>query len=147
MIYAEPGSSKEKREELITSNLTINALDRYMSRGEKKYLSWLIILLIAYFKHLFKESFYEEHIKNTKPLRLHCPEDDKTFIETFKETYLYVTHFIKIHNYSVLSIDFLMRPAIRRLELFATIIKLGLTLFFQQFTKTSPCRRTTWLSS
>jgi hypothetical protein len=112
-ILEWPGLNKGERGELITSNITIDALDRYMFQGEKKRLSRPIVPLTAYFEHLFKKGFYEAHIKNAKPSKLRCPEDDKTFAETFKGAHLYVTHFIKIHDCSVLSLDFLMRLAVR----------------------------------
>lgn len=110
-ILKWPGMSKGDRGELIVANITIDTLDRLAFKGGN--LVSFVIKTTSYFEALFADNLYTSRIQNAKPSTLRDDSDDKTFGETFKDSYVYVTHFIKVYNYSVLTDSFIMALAAR----------------------------------
>jgi len=103
--------SKGEQGELITCNISIDTLDSLMF--EDKTLRSLVVDATSYFEALFASDIYEKKIKNSFPSKLRELGQNKTFAETFKDSRIYVTHFIKVYDYKVLSTEFLMKCAAR----------------------------------
>ena len=110
-ILKWPGMSKGDRGELIVTNITIDTLDGLAFKNRK--LSSFVIKMTEYFEALFAQNLYKNKIQNAKPSTLRDGSDDKTFGETFNDSYVYVTHFIKVYDYSVLKDAFIMALAAR----------------------------------
>jgi hypothetical protein len=88
-----PGMSKGDRGELIASNIIIDTLDSVMFQGG---ILSPIVEATSFFKALFANDIYERCIMNSKPSKLRHASHDKTFAETYKDSRIYVTHFIKV---------------------------------------------------
>ncbi|KAF8512030.1 hypothetical protein BU17DRAFT_69392 [Hysterangium stoloniferum] len=112
-ILEWPGMSKGDRGEVITCNITIDTLDRLMFQTKRLESESLIVPVTSYFEALFAQGIYNERIKDRVPSMLNTMSHNKSFAETFKDSRIYVTHFIKIYDSRVLSIEFLGRLAAR----------------------------------
>ncbi|KAF8523256.1 hypothetical protein BU17DRAFT_85925 [Hysterangium stoloniferum] len=112
-ILEWPGMSKGDRGEVITCNITIDTLDRLMFQTKQLESESLIVPVTSYFEALFAQGIYNERIKDRVPSMLNTMSHNKSFAETFKDSRIYVTHFIKIYDSNVLSIEFLLRLAAR----------------------------------
>jgi hypothetical protein len=110
-ILKWPGMSKGDRGELIVANITIDTLDSLAFKDGS--VSSSVVMTTSYFEALFAQNLHKEHIQNARPSRLRDDSENKTFGETFKESYIYVTHFIKVYDYSVLTDGFIMALAAR----------------------------------
>ncbi|KAF8523327.1 hypothetical protein BU17DRAFT_63897 [Hysterangium stoloniferum] len=82
-------------------------------RGEQLQSESLIVPVNSYFEALFAQGIYNEHIKDSLPTMLYDASHDKFFSETFGDSRIYVTHFIKVYDSRMLSIEFLLRLAAR----------------------------------
>jgi hypothetical protein len=103
------GMSKGDRGELIVCNITIDTLDSLMFKYRQ--LQSLIVSATSYFEALFGSNCYNETIRNSFPSTLAHEDHNKTFAETFKDARLYITHFIKVHDY--VSAEFLQKCIVR----------------------------------
>ncbi|KAF8514093.1 hypothetical protein BU17DRAFT_94784 [Hysterangium stoloniferum] len=112
-ILEWPGMSKGDRGEVITCNITIDTLDRLMFQTKRLESESLIVPVTSYFEALFAQGIYNGRIKDRVPSMLNTMSHNKSFAETFKDSRIYVTHFIKIYDSRVLSIEFLWRLAAR----------------------------------
>jgi len=110
-ILEWPGMSKGDRGELITSNITIDTLDRFMFRDHTIGSKSLIVPVTSYFKALFTQGIYDKKIWDSFPSMLGSDSHDKSFVEMFKDSHIYITHFIKVYDFKVLSVQFLSRLA------------------------------------
>jgi hypothetical protein len=110
-ILQWPGMSKGDRGELITQNITIDTLDSVMF--ENHQLKSLSVEVTAYFQALFASDIYTTTIESMLPSRLGSEDRNRTFAETFANSRIYVTHFIKVYDYNVLSTEFLAKCAAR----------------------------------
>jgi len=108
-ILQWPGMSKGEQGELVTCDISIDTLDSLMF--EDKALRSLVVDATSYFEALFASDIYEKKIKDSFPSKLRELGQNKTFAETFKDSRIYVTHFIKVYDYKVLSAEFLMKCA------------------------------------
>ena len=106
-----PGMSKGDRGELIVANITIDTLDGLAFKDGN--LSSFVIKTTSHFEALFAQNIYKDKIQNAMPSTLHDDSDDKTFGETFKDSYVYITHFIKVYDYLVLTDGLIMALAAR----------------------------------
>lgn len=110
-ILVSPGMSKGDRGELIVSNITIDTLDGLAFRNPKK--PSFVVKTTSYFEALFAQNIYNDVIRDAQPSRLRSDSELKTFAQTFEDSYIYVTHFIKVYDYSVLTDSFIMVFAVR----------------------------------
>ena len=101
-ILEWPRMSKGERGELIVCNIAIDTLDSLMVQGGQ--LRSFIIKVTSFFKTLFAPGIYKKVIHNALPSLRHNGHN-KTFAQTFKDARMYVTHFIKVFDYKVLSIE------------------------------------------
>ena len=108
-ILQWPGMSKGEQGELVTCDISIDTLDSLMF--EDKALRSLVVDATSYFEALFASDIYEKKIEDSFPSKLRELGQNKTFAETFKDSRIYVTHFIKVYDYKVLSAEFLMKCA------------------------------------
>jgi hypothetical protein len=106
-----PGLNNGSRGEFIVANITIDTLDSLSFQKGK--LKSFVIEATSYFEALFAEGLYTNNIQDALPSRLRNADGDKTFGATFMDTYIYVTHFIKIYDHSVLNDSFVMALAVR----------------------------------
>jgi hypothetical protein len=102
-ILEWPGMSKGDRGELIVCNITIDTLDKLMFRSSPA--PSLVVKVTSYFEQLFAAGVYDTTIRDMMPSELHPEREAKTFAETFKDARLYVTHFIKVYDSSIISVD------------------------------------------
>jgi hypothetical protein len=93
------------------ANIIIDTLDSLSFREGK--LQTFVVKATSYFEALFAQGLYKDRIQNARPLRLRDDGNIKTFGETFKDAHIYVTHFIKVYDYSVLNNGFIMALATR----------------------------------
>lgn len=110
-ILGWPGMSKGDRGELIVAHITIDTID-HLSFNNRKLKSF-IVKATSYFEALFAQELYQDHIKKAMPSKLRDDNEDKSFAETFKDSLIYLTHFIKVYDYSVLTDGFIMACAAR----------------------------------
>ncbi|KAF8328923.1 uncharacterized protein EI90DRAFT_3155623 [Cantharellus anzutake] len=87
-ILEWPGMSKGDRGELITCNIIIDTA-------------------------LFTHDIYRKSIKDSLPSRLLTGSCNDSFAETFKSSRIYITHFIKVYDFKVLSVQYLFKLAAR----------------------------------
>jgi hypothetical protein len=75
----------------------------------------LIVKATSFFEALFAPSIYKEKTQNAMPSTLRNNSDNRSFVKTFKNSRLYIdiTHFIKVYDYKALSIEYVMRLAVR----------------------------------
>jgi len=139
-ILKWPGMSKGDRGELIVANITIDTLDGLAFKDGN--LSSFVIKTTAYFEALFVQNLYKDKIQNAKPSTLRDDSDDKTFGETFKDSYVYVTHFIKVYDYSVLTDGFIMALAARGVAILCADNQAGVDMILPVVYKDRVLRRT-----
>ncbi|KAF8326793.1 uncharacterized protein EI90DRAFT_3069045 [Cantharellus anzutake] len=101
-ILQWPGMSKGDRGELITCNIIIDTLDDLMG-----------VMVTSLFEALFTHDIYHKSIKDSLPSRLLRDSCNNSFAETFKSSRIYVTHFIKVYDSKVLSVQYLFKFAAR----------------------------------
>jgi hypothetical protein len=110
-ILEWPGMSKGERGELIVSLIVINTLDSLMFHNHE--LRSPVVSITSFFKALFASGIYEEQIRDATPSRLHQACDDTAFQKAFADANFYITHFFKVLDSEVLSLEFLMYCAVR----------------------------------
>jgi hypothetical protein len=110
-ILQWPGMSKGDRGELITCNISIDTLDSVMFVNRQ--LKSLSVEVTSYFQALFASDIYTKKIQSMLPSRLADKGREHTFAATFANSCIYVTHFIKVYDYNVLSVEFLAKCAAR----------------------------------
>jgi hypothetical protein len=110
-ILQWPGMSKGDRGELITCNISIDTLDSLMF--ENRQLKSLSVEVTSYFQALFASDIYTKKIQSMLPSKLADDSQKHTFAATFANSRIYVTHFIKVYDYNVLSVEFLAKCAAR----------------------------------
>jgi hypothetical protein len=110
-ILQWPGMSKGDRGELITCNISIDTLDSLMF--ENRQLKSLSVEVTSYFQALFASDIYTKTIQSMLPSKLADDSQKHTFAATFANSRIYVTHFIKVYDYNVLSVEFLAKCAAR----------------------------------
>ncbi len=110
-ILQWPGMSKGDRGELITCNISIDTLDSVMF--EDRQLKSLSVEVTEYFQALFASNIYTKKIQSMLPSKLADEGRNHTFAATFANSRIYVTHFIKVYDYKVLSVEFLAKCAAR----------------------------------
>jgi len=78
------------------------------------------------------------------PSKLRNDSEHKTFGETFKNSYIYVTHFIKVYNYSesVLTDGFIMALAARGAAIICADNQPGVDIILPMVYKDKILRRT-----
>ncbi|KAF8325609.1 uncharacterized protein EI90DRAFT_3072219 [Cantharellus anzutake] len=101
-ILQWPGISKGDRGELITCNIIIDTLDDLMG-----------VMVTSLFQALFARDIYDTSIKDSLPSMLLNGSRNRSFAETFKSSRIYVTHFIKVYDFEVLSVNYLFKLAAR----------------------------------
>jgi hypothetical protein len=110
-ILQWPGMSKGDRGELITCNISIDTLDSVMfENGQLKSLS---VEVTSYFQALFASDIYTKKIQSMLPSKSADEGRECTFATTFANSRIYVTHFIKVYDYNVLSVEFLAKCVAR----------------------------------
>ena len=110
-ILKWPGMSKGDQGELITCNISIDTLDSLMF--EDHQLKSLSVEVTSYFEALFASDIYTKKIQSMYPSKLADESRNQTFASTFANSRIYVTHFIKVYDYKVLSVEFLAKCAVR----------------------------------
>jgi hypothetical protein len=139
-ILKWPGMSKGDRGELIVANITIDTLDGLAFKDGN--IPSFVIKTTSYFEALFSQNLYKKNIQNAKPSKLRDESDDKTFGETFKDSYLYVTHFIKVYDYSVLTDGFIMALAARGVAILCADNQAGVDMILLVVYKDKDLKRT-----
>lgn len=139
-ILKWPGMSKGDRGELIVANITIDTLDGLAFKDGN--LSSFVIKTTSYFEALFAQNLYKDKIQNAKPSTLRDDSDDKTFGETFEDSYVYVTHFIKVYDYSVLTDSFIMALAARGVAILCADNQAGVDMILPMVYEGTILRRT-----
>lgn len=139
-ILKWPGMSKGDRGELIIGNITIDTLDglAFKDPGSPSF----VIPTTLYFEALFAQNLYKSKIQNAKPSTLRDDSDDKTFGETFKNSYVYVTHFIKVYDYSVLEGGFIMALAARGVAILCADNQAGVDMILPMVYNDNKLKRT-----
>ena len=127
-ILEWPGMSKGNRGELIVCNIAIDTLDTLMVQSGQ--LRSFIVKTTSYFKALFASGIYEDVIQDALPSLLRHDDQNKTFAETFKDSRIYVTHFIKVFDYKVLYIEYIMRLAARGVAIVCADNQAGADIIF-----------------
>jgi len=110
-ILQWPGMNKGDRGELITCNINIDTLDSVMF--EDRQLKSLSVEVTSYFQALFASDIYTKKIQSMLPSKLADDGRKQTFAATFANSRIYVTHFIKVYDYKVVSVEFLAKCATR----------------------------------
>jgi hypothetical protein len=123
-----PGMSKGKRGELIVCIIAIDTLDRLMVQSGQ--LRSFIVKATSFFKALFAPGIYEDKIQDALPSLLRHDDQNETFAETFKDSRIYVTHFIKVFDFKVLSIEYIMRLAARGVAIVCADNQAGADIIF-----------------
>lgn len=139
-ILKWPGMSKGDRGELIVANITIDTLDGLAFKDGN--LSSFVIKTTSYFEALFAQNIYKDKIQNAMPSTLRDDSDNKTFGETFKDSYVYVTHFIKVYDYSVLTDRYIMALAARGVAILCADNQAGVDMILPMVYEDSVLRRT-----
>ena len=110
-ILQWPGMSKGDQGELITCSISIDTLDSLIF--ENRQLKSLSVEVTSYFQALFASDIYTRKIQSMLPSKLADEGRKHTFAATFANSRLYVTHFIKVYDYKVLSVKFLAKCTAR----------------------------------
>ncbi|KAF8328569.1 uncharacterized protein EI90DRAFT_3064614 [Cantharellus anzutake] len=110
-ILEWPGMSKGDRGELITCNIIIDTVDDLMSKEGRWEPGG--VMVTSLFEALFTHDIYHKSIKDSLPSRLLTGSCNDSFAETFKSSRIYVTHFIKVYDFKVLSVQYLFKLAAR----------------------------------
>jgi hypothetical protein len=140
-ILKWPGMSKGDRGELIVANITVDTLDSLTFKDGN--LSSFVVKTTSYFEALFAQNLYKANIQNAVPSRLRDDSDEsKTFGETFKDSYVYVTHFIKVYDYSVLTDGFIMALAARGVAILCADNQAGVNMILPMVYEDNVLRRT-----
>jgi hypothetical protein len=135
-----PGIRKGDRGEHIVANITIDTLDG-LAFKDRTLLSF-VVKTTSYFEALFAQNLYKDNIQNAMPSRLHDDSDEpKTFGETFKDSYIYVTHFIKFCD-SVLTDGCIMALAARGIAIIYADNQTGVDMILPMVYKDKVLRRT-----
>ena len=81
---------------------------------EDKQLKSLCVGVTSYFQALsIASDIYEKKIQSMPPSRLAHKVRNRSFIETFANSCVYVTHFLKVYDFKVLSVEFLVNCVAR----------------------------------
>jgi hypothetical protein len=135
-----PGIRKGDRGEHIVANITIDTLDG-LAFKDRTLLSF-VVKTTSYFEALFAQNLYKDNIQNAMPSRLRDDSDEpKTFGETFKDSYIYVTHFIKFCG-SVLTDGCIMALAARGIAIIYADNQTGVDMILPMVYKDKVLRRT-----
>ncbi|KAF8324658.1 uncharacterized protein EI90DRAFT_3074728, partial [Cantharellus anzutake] len=110
-ILEWPGMSKGDRGELITCNIILDTVDDLMSREGRWEPGG--VMVTSLFEALFTHDIYHKSIKDSLPSRLLTGSCNDAFADTFKSSRIYVTHFIKVYDFKVLSVQYLFKLAAR----------------------------------
>ncbi|KAF8313034.1 uncharacterized protein EI90DRAFT_3092493, partial [Cantharellus anzutake] len=110
-ILEWPGMSKGDRGELITCNIILDTVDDLMSREGRWEPGG--VMVTSLFEALFTHDIYHKSIKDSLPSKLLTGSCNDAFAATFKSSRIYVTHFIKVYDFKVLSVQYLFKLAAR----------------------------------
>ncbi|OCH86957.1 hypothetical protein OBBRIDRAFT_890135 [Obba rivulosa] len=102
-----PSISKGDRGEFVAANILLEALDNcsFVNKIRERY----IVPVVDFMKGLLRNGPFEVLMKS----RASSGDGDETFEELFKDSKMYITHFIKIIDRKVLTQEMLLRCIVR----------------------------------
>jgi hypothetical protein len=95
------GLSKGDRGEMVAALIFLLARDRASKKCDKRYIS-----VPKFFEELVRPP-YAQAIMESYPSKWHNDEENKTFAETFGESYVWFNHFIKVEDFAVIERKYL----------------------------------------
>ncbi|OCH85213.1 hypothetical protein OBBRIDRAFT_860305, partial [Obba rivulosa] len=109
-VLRSPNMSKGDRGELVVANILLQALDDY-AFGTSATRVHYITPTIKFFETLLPDAAFKELMKS--PPSCGATGDKRTFEEVFKNSRLYVTHFVKVLDRKMLTRKNLLRLMVR----------------------------------